>query len=156
MGAHQCTYIPDSHLHSTTRIPSSDPTGLHPRPTGGPFSEEYYLCRGYSRHILCPADRADLDWTCIQCCELFPLYGIDDEEFIHLNTNINISVDVKETYELCTGIDLEVFKYSNFKENDHERDIDPDNNFYDIEIRCKYFTDSQFQTLCKTILIVEA
>ena len=37
MGAHKGTYNPDSHLHSTTRIPSSDPTGLHPRPTGGPF-----------------------------------------------------------------------------------------------------------------------
>ena len=91
-----------------------------------------------------------MDWNCIQCCELFPFYGIDDDEFIYLNTHFNISVDVKDTYELCTEIDLEVFKYSNFKENDHERDIDPDNNFYDdIETRCKYFTDSQFKTLCK-------
>ena len=55
MGAHKGTYNPDSHLHSTTRIPSSDPTGLHPRPTGGPFSEESYLSAwGCSRHILCP------------------------------------------------------------------------------------------------------
>ena len=39
VGAQKGTYKPDSHLHSTTRIPSSDPMGLHPRPTGGPFSE---------------------------------------------------------------------------------------------------------------------
>ena len=49
------THNPDSHLNSTTRIPSSDPTGLHPRPTGGPFSEGSYLSAwGCSRHILCP------------------------------------------------------------------------------------------------------
>ena len=42
-------------MHSNTRIPSSDPTGLHPRPTGGPFSEGSYLSAwGCSRHILCP------------------------------------------------------------------------------------------------------
>ena len=55
MGAHKGTYNSDSHLHSTTRIPSSDPTGLHPRPTGGPISEGSYLSAwGCSRHILCP------------------------------------------------------------------------------------------------------
>ena len=55
MGAHKGTYNPDSHLQSTTRIPSSDPTGPHPRPTGGPFSEESYLSAwGCSRYILCP------------------------------------------------------------------------------------------------------
>ena len=43
MGAHKGTYNPDSHLHSTTGIPSSDLTDLHPRPTGGPFSEGSYL-----------------------------------------------------------------------------------------------------------------
>ena len=46
MGAHQGTYNPDSHLYSTSRIPFSDPTGLHPRPTGGPFSEGSYLSAG--------------------------------------------------------------------------------------------------------------
>ena len=55
MRVHKGTYNPDSHLYSTTRIPSSDPTGLHPRPTGGPFLEESYLSAwGCSRHILCP------------------------------------------------------------------------------------------------------
>ena len=110
----------------------------------------HWTCTGLDKYVITNIIRKHLDWNCIQCCELFPFYGIDDDEFIYLNTHFNISVDVKDTYELCTEIDLEVFKYSNFKENDHEKDIDPDNNFYDdIETRCKYFTDSQFKTLCK-------
>ena len=49
---------------------------------------------------------------------------------------------------MCTEIDLEVFKYSNVKENDYERDTDQDDNLYDDSF-CKYLTDSRFQIFCK-------
>ena len=102
MGAHNGTYNPDSHLHSTTRIPSSDPTGHHPRPTGGPFSEESYLSAwGCSRHIICPNRQGglyltvDITWDELvkTMADKEVMNAAQDDNSVLSNSQVNISAE---------------------------------------------------------------
>lgn len=43
-------------------------------------------------------------------------------------------------------LNLETFKYTEYKTQDIENDIDPDNNFYkNIHRQCEYYTEEHFK-----------
>ena len=66
--------------------------------------------------------------------EVFPFLDISEDEFIVLNDNIECasigtsSDDGK--YNKCDDLNLNIFTYTDYKDNDYEGNIDPVNNFY--------------------------
>ena len=71
---------------------------------------------------------------------------INDDSF-RVNSPIDINDNLHEIYEKCTTFNFCSFKSSDHDAGDFDNNIDPDNNLYnDIESKCNYYTDNQFDT----------
>ena len=83
---------------------------------------------------------------------LFPFHQFDDDEFIYLNSKLNISKRIFNVNNRCSNLTLQSFDRTELSENDWETDVDPDSNFFnDYNFECKYYTDSKFQAESRNI-----
>ena len=76
-----------------------------------------------------------------------PFDSLNNDDFLHVNSPVGMNDSLYEIYEKCTTFNFCSFKYSDHDAGDFDNNIDPDNNLYnDIETKCNYYTDNQFDT----------
>ena len=78
---------------------------------------------------------------------MFPFYNICDDEFHFINADIDISMELLAMKENVSIFDNDVFNFSHYKKSVLEKDVDPDDNYYDMNTKCYYFTNSQFKEM---------
>jgi hypothetical protein len=102
-------------------------------------------CAKLSKKSLKEKSSNDMYWYCKICEEIFPFHSISNNELSYTFSNLDTILNNYELYEKCSEFNFETFKYSEYKKGDFEKDLDPDNNFYnDIQTKCNYYTDEQF------------
>ena len=73
-----------------------------------------------------------------------PFDSLNNDDFLHMNSPVGKNDSLYELYEKCTTFNFCSFKYA----GDFDNNIDPDNNLYnDIETKCNYYTDNQFDAM---------
>lgn len=105
-------------------------------------------CAKLSNSELNAVSLCDLPWFCQICIlDTFPFANLENDEFDCLLT-FNISAELHWIYEKCANLNFKPFIINEHNLCDHDKDIDPDNNFYNhVNLDCRYFTDEQFE--CK-------
>ena len=86
-------------------------------------------------------------WNCSTYREMIPFYNICDDEFHFINADIDISMELLAMKENVSIFDNDVFNFSHYKKSVLEKDVDPDDNYYDMNTKCNYFTNSQFKEM---------
>ena len=83
---------------------------------------------------------------------VFPFHYINDEEFRHINSDLDISESLVTLYEKTAEFDFLSFEYTDYLHRNYVDYIDPDNNFYkDIKIDCSYYIEAKFEHKTKCI-----
>ena len=84
------------------------------------------------------------NWYCSNCTELFAFHSVDDDEFLVINDSIDLNLNLAQIYNTSRDFEFKPFNYSEFSSSDYQKDIDPENNFYnEINVNCKYYIENQ-------------
>lgn len=103
-------------------------------------------CSKLTKNQLRSLGSCDKDWHCQNCEEIFPYYNISDEEFVFINSRIDLGENLFDLYKETSDLNFKPFSYTEYLTSDFQQDIDPVNNFYNsISVDCQYLTDSQIE-----------
>ena len=78
---------------------------------------------------------------------IVPFDSVNNENSFRVNSPVGMNDNLHEIYEKRTTFKCCSFKYLDHDAGDFDNNIDPDNNVYnDIESKCNYYIDTQFDT----------
>ena len=78
---------------------------------------------------------------------IVPFDSLNNDDSFRVNSPVGMNDNLHEIYEKWTTLNFCSFKSSDHVAGDFDNNIDPDNNLYnDIESKCNYYTDNQFDT----------
>ena len=103
------------------------------------------ICAKLSLKNLNKFSQDDQYWYCFKCCELFPYYNINDDEFDFMNLSVDIDFDRYDLIQKCMKYDEEVAKLREYKASDFENDLE-NSNYNNLNNSCQYYLESQFRT----------
>ena len=91
------------------------------------------------------------NWFCPTCKAIFPFHNICDDELQFISMETRLDMKHYELQHTCTSLDVDIFECSKYKQNEYERNIDPDRNYFNSIIsKCQYYTDFQFNQIEST------
>ena len=82
-------------------------------------------------------------WYCKECINIFPYNNVLGDEFIYLNSNLNVNEPLFELYSACKEL-----KENILNQNDLESDED---ELYNNEYNCEYYTNDEFNQKISTV-----
>ena len=80
------------------------------------------------------ADSTDY-YYCPICINVFPFSSLNDDDFVYVNSHIDVRQEVFNVYQTCNSMNSEVWI----------DEIDPDVNFYKPQFNCKYVTETNLK-----------
>ena len=78
---------------------------------------------------------------------MFPFHDICDDEFDFISADIDISMELLAMKANVSIFDNDVFNFSHYKKSVLEKDVDPDDDDYDMNTKYNYYTNSQFKEM---------
>ena len=84
-------------------------------------------------------------WFCYKCINVLPFFTLSQDEFLYINSRIDLDIDKYETYTKGKHFSTVFNAYNEYKACEYGENIDPDNNYYaNFNIWCDYYTGQEF------------